>query len=96
MSFSNTAGALKPFAYQGPTSGKLITNTCSQSYFQVAGTVGFALCVVSQSGFMRCTLVTDDDVCDEETNYKFMKLVRNNIVNEIERVEKLDELKKEK
>lgn len=85
ISFSNTAGALKPFSYQGPTSGKLITNNGSQSYFQVAGTVGFALCVVSQSGFMRCTLVSDDDVCDEETNYKLLKLIRDNIVNEIER-----------
>jgi hypothetical protein len=47
ISFSNTAGPLKPFEYQGQKGGKIVKNISSQSYIQVAGRVGFALTIVS-------------------------------------------------
>ena len=86
ISFTNSAGPLKPFDYKSDTDGKIITNISSQSYIQVSGILGFALTIVSQSGSLFFTLTSDENVCDQETNMKIMKLLHQNLDKEIKRV----------
>jgi len=83
ISFSNIAGMLKNFEYVSPIDGKSVTNMSSLAYPVIAGKMGLSLVVVSQAGFMRPTMVSDNNVADNQMNMKLMRLVYDNINNEI-------------
>ena len=86
ISFSNIAGLLKNFEYISPTTGKSLHNISSLAYPVIAGRMGLSLVVVSQSGYMRPTMVSDENVADQELNLKLMRLIYDNIASEIKRV----------
>ena len=52
----------------------------------VAGNFGLCLCCVSQSGYLRFTLTSDDNVLDDKENKRFMQLIYENIATELQRV----------
>ena len=52
----------------------------------VAGNFGLCLCCVSQSGYLRFTLTSDDNVLDEKDNKRFIQLIYENIATELQRV----------
>ena len=83
ISFSNTAGPVKPIDYQFEGKGKTIKNISSQTYIQTAGELGFALTMISQSGSMNFTLVSDDNVCDMEDNLSLMNMIYDNLETQI-------------
>ena len=95
IGFSNTPGPLKPFIYKNPTTGSFVRNISSQSYLMTAGRLGFIVCAVSQSGFLRLTLCSDELICDQKTNSRIMQMLLDNIHLEIERTRDMPENKKD-
>ena len=84
LAFSNTPGALKMFRYKD-NKGNVFRNLLSQSYVMVSGNVGIALCAISQSGGLRLSLNTDDNVLGEAENRKLLKAMYLNIQSEIDK-----------
>lgn len=82
LAFSNTPGAVKMFKYKD-NKGKVFRNLLSQSYVMVAGKVGIALCAISQSGGLRLSLNSDDNILGESDNRKLLTLMYDNICSEI-------------
>ena len=64
IAFSNTPGPVKPFIYRNPSTGNTLKNISSQSYLMTAGRLGLGVCAVSQSGYLRITISSDDIICD--------------------------------
>ena len=51
----------------------------------VAGRLGMIVCAVSQSGYLRLTFSTDEVICDDKTTKRILQMLRDNIMQEIER-----------
>jgi len=61
-----------------------------------SGSTGFNICAVSQMGsFINITCTTDKNVMSKEATKRFLDLIYDNLIEEIER-SKLVEGKKEK
>lgn len=86
IGFTNNAGPIKPMVYTHEKTGKVAKNIASQSYVIFSGRVGMCMCVVTTNGFLRLTLCSQDNVCDEMTTQRIVKLTHENLEKEIERV----------
>lgn len=80
VGFSNTPGPIKSFIYKHPDRESKIKTVSSQSYIMVGGRLGVALCAISQAGYLRLTLCSDQQLIDESLNSELLQSIFSKIM----------------
>jgi len=57
----------------------------------VGGRLGSAVCAVSQAGYLKFTLVSDDSILNSDQNARLLSLTLKYIEDEIKRTKAMDE-----